>query len=163
MAKQISFLILSVAILITGIIAFSKLSYYDRSTRILKYNSSTIFEGRMGRGPYGREGHYRNEVRDLSDRKRADFETTESRRGPGIRGSNIPDSLRQQFRTRDGERMGRGSFEGGIRREEGRGRGEFTTGGKISIRNVKWFLAVFAAFTVIAIYLDKAICFIRRR
>jgi hypothetical protein len=80
-----------------------------------------------------------------------------------MRGRNIPDSLRQQLRPQDGERTGRGSFEGGFRTGEGRGRGEFPGGKKINILNVKWFLAVFAAFTVIVIYIDKAVCFIRRR
>jgi len=42
-------------------------------------------------------------------------------------------------------------------------RGEFPGGKKINIRNVKWFLAVFASFTVIVIYIDKAICLIRKR
>jgi hypothetical protein len=51
----------------------------------------------------------------------------------------------------------------GIRNGEDRGRGEFQGGKKINIRNVKWFLAVFASFTVIAIYFDKAICFVRKR
>ncbi|MCJ7449677.1 MAG: hypothetical protein MUO72_18525 [Bacteroidales bacterium] len=32
-----------------------------------------------------------------------------------------------------------------------------------SIRNVLWFLAVFASFAVIVIYLDKAYCRIRKR
>ena len=163
MVKKISFLILSIAILVFGIIAFSKLSYWDRSVRIFKYSSNTPFESRMDRGLEGRESFVRPEMRELSDSMRAGFETREGRPGPGMRERNMPDSLRQQFRTRNGEQMGRGRFEGGIRNGEGRGRGEFPEGRKISIRNMKWFLAVFAFFTVIAIYIDKAICLIRKR
>jgi len=59
--------------------------------------------------------------------------------------------------------MGRGPFEGGIRNSEGRGRGEFPGGKKINLRSVVWFLAVFASFTVVAIYLDKTYCLIRKR
>lgn len=179
MVKKISFLILSVAILVTGVIGFSKLGFWDRSVRIFNYSSNTSPEGRMGRGgegrefergefdrmerPGGREGFIRPEMRELPDSIRARFESREGRQGQGTRGRNIPDSLRQQLRPQDGERTGRGSFEGGFRTGEGRGRGEFPGGQNINIRNVKWYLAVFAAFTVIAIYIDKAVCLIRRR
>jgi hypothetical protein len=179
MVKKISFLILSVAILVIGVIGFKKLGYWDRSVRIFNYSSNTPFEGRMNRGsggresessefehrerPGGREGFVRPEMSELPDSIRAGFETREGRPGQGMRGRNIPDSLRQQFSSRNGDRTGRGSIEGGIRNSEGRGRGEFPNGKKINIRNVKWFLAVFAAFTVIAIYFDKAVCLIRKR
>ncbi len=179
MVKKISFLILAAAILVTGVIGFGKVAYWERSVRIFKTDSGTQFEGRMGRGgggrefergdfdrmerPGGREGFVRPEIRELPDSIRARFEAGEGRSGQGMRGRNIPDSLRQQRRPQDGERTGRGSFEGGFRTGEGRGRGEFPGGKKINIRNVKWFLAVFALFTVIAIYLDKVICLIRRR
>ena len=163
MVKKISFLILSVAILVIGVIAFSKLGYWDRSVRIFKYSSNAPSEGRMGRGPEGREGFARPEMRDLPDSIRARFETREGRPGQGIRDRNIPDSLRQQFGPRNGERTGRGPTEGGMRNGEGQGRGEFPGGKKMNIRNVKWFLAVFAAFTVIVIYIDKAVCFFRKR
>ena len=148
MVKKISFLILSAFILVVGVIAFGKLGYWDRSVRIFKFSSNTASEDRMERGregrefegrerPGGREGFVRPETREL------------------------PDSI--HFRSRDGERMGRGSIEGGIRNGEGRGRGEFPGGKKINIRNVKWFLAVFALFTVIVIYFDKAVCLLRKR
>ncbi|MCX6302687.1 MAG: hypothetical protein NTW82_10935 [Bacteroidia bacterium] len=139
MVKKISFLIFSVAILVIGVISFNKLSYGDRSTRIFSFSSDAPFEGRMGRGPEGREEFVRPEMREL------------------------PDSLRQQFGPQDGERMGRGHDEGGLRNVEDRGRAEFPGGKKINIRNVKWFLAVFALFTVLAIYIDKAYCLIRKR
>jgi hypothetical protein len=174
MVKKISFLILSVAILVVGIIAFSKTSYWDRSVRIFKYDSNTPFEGRIGRGQEGREfedrerpgggeGFERPEMRELPDSIRARFETREGRPGQGMRERNIPDSLRQQFGPRNGEGLERAPGGGGIRNGEGRGRGEFPGGKKVNIRNVKWFLAVFAAFTVIAIYIDKVVCLVRKR
>lgn len=146
MVKKISFLILSVIILVIGIIAFSKLSYWDRSVRIFNYSLGTPLEGRPGRGPGDRE-----------------FEAGEGRPDQGIRERNIPDSLRQQFRPRGGDRLGSGHFYGEMRNGEGRRGGEFAQGKKINIRNVKWFLAVFAAFTVIVIYTDKAIFLMRKR
>jgi hypothetical protein len=152
MVKKISFLILSVAILVIGIIAFSKLSYWDRSVRIFSFSSAAPFEGRMSRGPGGGqfEGRERTGGR-------------EGRPIPEMRERNIPDSLRQQFGPREEGRIGRGPYEEGIRNREGRGRGEFPGGKKINFRNVVWFLAVFASFTVLAIYLDKTYCLIRKR
>jgi hypothetical protein len=50
-----------------------------------------------------------------------------------------------------------------MRNGEGIRRGEFPGGKKINLNNVLWFLAVFASFTVLAIYIDKAFCLIRKR
>jgi len=80
-----------------------------------------------------------------------------------MRNRNIPDSLRQQFERNDRERRERVSFEGGFRGGNGRGRGDSPGGRKIILSNVLWFLAVFASFTVISIYIDKAYCLIRKR
>lgn len=174
MARKISFLILSVAILITGISGFKKLNYWDRSVRIFSFNADGSFEGRTGRGQVGRgfetregggagEGFARPEMRDLPDSIRARFEAGEVRRGPGSGDRNLPDSLRQQLGPRNGDRRGRDFSEGGVREGEGRGRGEFPGGKKINLRNVKWFLAVFASLTVLMIYADKAFQLIRRK
>ncbi len=179
MVKKISFLILSVGILITGVISFNKLSFWDRSVRIFSFSSDASFGGRMGRGPEGRgeysemgrfnrqerqeDGFVRPEMRDLPDSLRGRFEVREGRTGTRNRDRNMPDSLRQQFGPGNGERMERGSFERGMRNGEGRGRGEFPGGKKINLKNVLWFLAVFASFTVLAIYIDKAFCLIRKR
>jgi hypothetical protein len=161
MVKKISFLILSVAILLIGVIAFSKLSYWDRSVRIFSFNSAS-FEGRMGRGPEIRGEFPRPEMRELPDSIRRSFEAREGRPGSGMRERNFPGSLRQQFGPRNGERLERGPVEGGMRNGEGRGRGESPGGKKIALRNVVWFLAVFASFTVLVIYIDKAYSLIRK-
>ena len=163
MVKKISFFILSVAILVIGVIAFGKLNYWDRSVRIFSFSSNGHFEGRGGRGPEGRGEFTRPDMRKLPDSTRARFEAREGRQVRGRREGNIPDSLRQQLGPRDGERMGRGRSEGGIRSGEGRGSGEFARGKKVNLRNVLWFLAVFASFTVLAIYLDKALSLTRKR
>jgi hypothetical protein len=155
MVRKISFLILSVAILVTGVVAFSKLGYWERSVRIFSFSSNAPFNERMGGGP-GARGEIGERGRsDRRERPGGGFDRRETR--------ELPDSLRQQFRQRNGERMGRGTFEGRMRNGEGRGRGEFQGGKKINILSVKWFLAVFASFTVIVIYIDKAFCLIRMR
>jgi len=136
MVKKISFSILALAILAVGIYAFTKINYWERSIRIFSYDSAASFNGRGGRGQGGFDG--RRIPGERSDFNRPDF-------------NQLPDSVRARFEA------GRG------RPDAGRGRGEFPVGNSISIRNVQWFLAVFAMFTVIAIYLDKAICLIRKR
>lgn len=181
MVKKISFGIIAVAILVIGYIAFNKLNYWDRSVMIFNPNSTDLcFEGRMGRGQggfegrdgfRGREGFARPEGsgegferpqrREIPDSMRARFEAGSGRRG--TRDGNTPDSLRRQFSQNDRNLNGRFSGEGAFRNGEGHGRGEFPGGKKIRLTNVMWFLAVFAAFTVVAIYIDKAYCLIRKR
>jgi hypothetical protein len=174
MARKISFLILSVVILIIGITGFSKLNYWNRSVRIFSFNAGGSFEGRTGIGQDGRgfesregegrrEGFERPEMRDLPDSLRVMSEAGEGRRSPGMRDRNIPDSIRQQFGPGNGDRRVHGTSEGVVRPGEGRGRGEFQGGKKINLRNVKWFLAVFASLTVLAIYIDMIFGLIRRR
>jgi hypothetical protein len=46
---------------------------------------------------------------------------------------------------------------------QGRDHGEISGGKKVNLRNVLWFLAVFASFTVLSIYVDKAYCMVSRR
>jgi len=59
--------------------------------------------------------------------------------------------------------MNQGNFSGGIRNVEGRGRSDFNGGKKVSLRNVLWFLAVFASFTVATLYIDRWISLLRKR
>jgi hypothetical protein len=162
MVKKISFLLLASAILVTGYIAFKKLNYWERSARIFSMSNSDMrFEGRMKRGPGGTEGMGRFEMRESSDSTRPRSQS--GLRGPEGRDRNMPDSLRQQFRQNEGNRTGRVQFEGGIRNGDSHRRGEFQGGSKINLRNVLWFLAVFASFTVISVYLDKGYSLISKR
>jgi len=166
MVKKISCLIISAAIITAGYFALGKLNYWERSVRIFSMNNTDQrFEGR-GRGGFERPEGFRERsgrqvMRELPDSIRARFEA-EGRR-PMIRDRNIPDSLRRQFRQDGVERIDRGSFEGRTRDGGDRGRGGFSGGKKINLMNVVWFLAVFASFTVITVYLDKAYCLIKKR
>jgi len=170
MVKKISFSILALAILAAGIYAFTRTNYWERSIRIFSYDSSASFNGRGGNGQGGFDGRRmpgesrdfnRPDFNQLPDSVRARFEAGRGR--PDTDRGNVPDSLRRQSGDRNRLEGGRPSFEGGFRDGGGRGRGEFPGGKIINFRNVQWFLAVFAMFTVIAIYLDKAICLIRKR
>jgi hypothetical protein len=171
MVKKISYIVLSIAILISGYFALTRLNYWERSIRIFKLSNSTqSFEGRMERGPGefrdigvagGRSGFNRqegfrgrtdgSELRRLPDSVRAKYVTREGRQG--MRQRNVPDSLRHQGGGR--EISGRGQFESGRRDGEGRDRDGFNRGRKIYLANVLWFLAIFASFTVMVIYFDK--------
>ena len=169
MVKKISYILISVAILVTGYIGIEKLGYWQRSVRIFNINTSNQhFDGRVGRGQGGfgrREGFKPGEagpgpvMRELPDstRRRMDERSVQ----PVMRGRDIPESQREEFRGNNGERIERAPSERGSGNRDGHGRGGFSGSKKINLRNVVWFLAVFASFTVIVIYIDKAFCLIR--
>ena len=172
MTKKISFIILSVAIVVTGYFAFRNLNYWQRSVRIFKMNSDQPFgrsrEGFERRGGFDRlsnegERFDRNATREMPDSLRKRFGEAERVR-PAIQEGTVPDSIRQRFKSgerRPGDRM---SFEGGRGRGgDRRGGNGFRDGRNINLGTVGWFLAVFAAFTVITIYLDKAYYLVRKR
>ncbi|HOW09560.1 MAG TPA: hypothetical protein PLX08_07140 [Bacteroidales bacterium] len=170
MVKKISFSILALAILATGIYAFARTNYWERSVRIFSYDPEAGLNAREGharggiegrRIPGERSGSGRPDFSQLPDSVRARVEA--ARELPESGRVNFRDSLRRQSLGRTRIEGGRPPLEGGFRDGSGRGRGEFPAGKSINLRNVKWFLAVFAMFTVIAIYLDKAICLIRRK
>ena len=163
MVRKISILLISVAILATGIAGFLRLGYWNRSVRIFSYSQSGSSNGRPGRD--FREGY----------RESGDFHGFEGREMQGLRPSErdsmrsglkaegredfrnrplTPDSLRQISRG-NFERGRRGDGEGRFGRGGGHGREGFRRGGSINLGGVSWFLAVFAAFALITIYLDK--------
>ena len=152
MVRKISSIIIALAILVSGYFAWKKLSYWDRSVMIFKYDQAEQQFGRgMGRVPGGFEGR---QVRELPDSIRMRFEQRGER--PRGMGREMPDSI--MTRSRSG-----GFPEGGMRRG-----GEFhgdrqAAGARISMRTVPWYLAVFASFTVIVIYIEKGIKFIRKK
>lgn len=165
MVKKIIGITIAIAIIATGIYGFKRLGYWQRSTAIFKTGSqSESFEGR-GRNFRGQEGpEFRGERPqfgrgEIPDSIRRRFEQ-------GFRRNQGADSLRQRP-SRNGEggfgpgqgRGGfggqRGGFQGNGGGFGGRGHGEFEGGKKISLGSVAWFLAVFAGFAVIALYLDK--------
>ena len=154
MAKKISYIVLSIAILICGYFAFTRLNYWERSIRIFKLsNSAQSFEGRRMRGPgalrdnratgdrggFNRQEGFRgrsegSEVRQLPDSIRAKFGAIDGRQG--MRNRNVPDSLRRMSMVNRRDISGRGQFDSGMRGGHGRGRGELPGGKKINIRNV---------------------------
>jgi hypothetical protein len=130
MVKKISFLVLSVSILVIGVTAFSKLGYWDRSVRIFSFSSDASVSGRMDRGQRNR---------------------------------NIPDSLGHKPELRDEDRAVTGINNGGIRNGQGHRGGEIRGGKKINLKNVLWFLSVFASFAIVTRYTDKGISLFRKR
>jgi hypothetical protein len=156
MIKRIGFIVFATVILVAGCFAFNKLGYWERSVRIFKIkNQDQLFEGREG------DRFDRHTNREFPDSIRANFGTERGERFS--RNRNVPDSLRQQFRGNSDGRTDRGSIEGGIRNGDRHDRGDLRGGKKISLGNVFLFLAVFASFTVIVIYADKAISSFRKR
>jgi len=175
MIKKISILILVAVVLTTGYLSLRKLNYWNRSVMIFKINSSEqSFQGRGGRGfgefegrergadrPEFRESMQRPEGRNIPDslRRRPD--------GRGQRNYNRmrtgPDSLAATRITRDTTFSARGDFGGrpqGIGRNESR---DFRRGKTVNLNMVPNYLAVFALFTVIMVYLEKGYCLIFKR
>lgn len=161
MFKKISYLLFASAILITGCIAINKLNYWERSVRIFSIKNQN-FEGRRGRGQFGiegfseregRSGFERSGIGEIPDSIRAKI-TTAGRRQI-TRDRDTSDSLIQQSGRNNRELRGRDSFESGTRNGRDRGRSNSPRGRKIYFSNVLWFLAVFASFTVLTIYVDK--------
>jgi hypothetical protein len=149
MVKKISILLLVAVVLTTGYISLRKLNYWNRSVMIFKMNSSEqSFQGRGGRNGRG-FGEF--EGREPGSRRP---EFREGMQRP--EGRNIPDSLRRRFE-------GRGQFEGrrqGGDRNEGR---DFRRGKAVNLNLVIYYLAVFALFTLIMVYLEKGYRLIFRR
>ena len=184
MFKKIIYGVIAIAVVIAGYIGFNRLNYWQRSVRIFNLDSNQSFEGRGGRGFQrgmegrrafeGREGFQSPDFRQLPDSIRVRFEAQGSR--PPMSGNrNLPDSLRQRnFRNFQGQpqreqsgavqnfdrRSQRGESEGGLR---GGNRGGFPGGKKVNLRSVWWFFTVFAAFTAITIYADKAYILIKKK
>lgn len=180
MVKKIGFAIISVAIVAAGALAFMRLNYWERSAAVFRSGTDRIlnersmrghggfdggadFRGRHGIDRQDREGFNRLGVSPMPDSIRQRFGAIRGSREAGRRFN--PDSLNRQYRQNDGESFNRSSFEGRIPGGAGHGRGEVSDGRKINLRNIFWYLAVFASFTVVAIYLNKACCliFIRKR
>jgi len=164
MVKKISISILAVAIVIIGIIAFNRFHYWERSVGIFKMNSEQSF-GRGfggGRNEFGR--NFGGE-RFQGSPERPDFRNIpDSARQGSFAGRRIPsqsDSLRTgRFGSFNGNRQAFGNQ--GFNRNR-QGGGGFRRGSNMQLINVMWFLAVFAAFTTITIYIDKAIRYFTKR
>jgi hypothetical protein len=188
MLRRISYTVMAVVVLATGYTGFTKLRYWERSVWIFKTgNSSSAFEGRGrgGRGDLSRpDGNDTGSNEDMSNmfrigpgraREGSDaMQPGSGRRMPRGRGENFrrpenlpgrsridvrpsPDSLGRDITAREGG-FSRPGHEGEMRGSEHRERGGFQGGKQVRLRNVAWFLSVFAGFTVLTIYADKAVC-----
>jgi hypothetical protein len=145
MVRKISFAVLALAILITGVIAFRKLNYWESSIWIFKLNSGQRIESRTGHSQG--DGRGRGGFRDEGRPERAEGIEGQQRHGERFEGSRMrdfPDSNRGRFPS-----------DAGFRSRDGLGRGDFRGGKKINLGSVLWYLAVFASFTVAAIYIDN--------
>ncbi|MCY1723030.1 hypothetical protein OU798_21965 [Prolixibacteraceae bacterium Z1-6] len=157
MAKKITIGILSLGIIITGIMAMNRLRFIERSMWIFKFNNEQTFNR-------GFDRHGGNFERERNERSR-EYERPDFR--------NIHDSVRQrifaerEFRSApDSLREGRTRPLPGDRdsfRKDGFKRGSHGRGGNtVHLNTVGWFLAVFALFTLVTLYIDKFITYRRR-
>lgn len=146
MVKRIIYVMVAIAIIAAGYTGFRKLNYWPRSARIFSYNPDQAFGGRPGREQRGNvQG---NDFRpDFRSREGRDF-AEGNRTAPG------------NFRRDENFQRGQAGESGrDFRRGEAGepGRGGFRNDKKVNLRNVWWFLSVFGAFTVIAVYSDKTL------
>lgn len=163
MFRKISTIVLVVAIVVTGVLAFVSLHYWENSARIFQINGDQQ-NFRSGRGGFEeRERHERPDGarRDFEFRERPDLpDSLRNKLSDERNFETLPDSLRQKFR-RDDFRGEHGSFRGdhgGDRRG-----GDFRGGSRISLGKASGFLAVFALFTLITIIIDKGFKRFRNR
>ena len=163
MFRKISTIILMAAIVVTGVIAFINLDYWQRSAWIFQIDSDQQ-NFRRGRGGFeGRERHERTEGenRNFDFRERPDLPDSLRNKISDERNfKTLPDSVRQQMRRED-FRGGHGSFRGG-RGGDRRG-GDFRGGNNINLGKASGFLAVFALFTLITIGIDRGFKRFRNR
>lgn len=144
MVRKISFALLALAILITGVIAFRKLNYWESSVWIFKLNPPQQYEEGIGRDRGQRQQRIR--INDRSRKISRDERRTEKIKGIGRQqGNGERITQDSNFRTSDTDR-----------------RKDFRGEQKINLGNVLWYLAAFASFTVAAIYIDKCLRLIRK-
>ncbi len=134
MIKKIGIILFVLAILVTGYLSFKKLSYWDRSVMIFKYDSSQPFNR-------GRDG--------TRQRMEGRGQRNVNRMRPGN------DSLNTIRGDRNPEFSEGGGFPGGTRGQEGRGGRDFRRGSTVNLDMVLFYLGVFALFTLITVYIEK--------
>lgn len=158
MFRKISTIVLMVAIVVTGVLAFVSLHYRENSARIFQINNEQQ-NFRDGRGEF--EGRDRSEKpngenRDFEFRERPDLPDSLRNKFTDKRNFEaLPDSVRQQMRRED-FRGDHGSFRG----DHG---GDFRKGGSVNLGKASGFLAVFALFTLITIGIDRGFKKFRNR
>jgi hypothetical protein len=173
MIRKISILIFVSVILVCGYVSIKKLNYWERSISVFKVNSSALFFEGRGRG-FGEPGD-RERFEGRPGQRAGDQRGTQmpvdslsprlGGRGRGGEGRSIirTDSLRSGRADRAGNPAVRRSFDGRMREIDGPGGRDGRGGRIISMRNVIYFLGVFAFFTVIVIYLEKIYWLVKRK
>jgi hypothetical protein len=172
MVRKLLYFVITAAILVCGYLAVKRLSYWERSVRIFKTGSIENYQGRTGRGGgefrqlpdsmrqrFDQRGGERPFMREMPDSIRRQF--VGGGRGRSGRTSwTMPDSTRREFREVDRVRSGR---EAAVHGSRGYGRDGGRVVSKVNLGNVWWFMAVFASFTVIALWCDKLYCYCRKK
>lgn len=153
MAKRIGILIFSITIVLSGIYAFNRLHFWERSARIFQVNSEQFYNRGVTRYHWDFErGERRERKENVGSKNRDDFQN--ENREIQIDGNQISD-VSDSLNLAENSRTGRRTFN---ERDFGRGhnhRGNFRRGSNIQLENVGWFLSVFAMFTVVTIFIDK--------
>jgi len=161
MVRKTSSAILSLAIIVTGIIAFRKLNYWESSVWIFKLHPKQHNEAGFKQAIV--RGQEINNEQNLDKRPERDQRQGRGKGyGRGMGRERGHEVLREEKRAQRPEETGRQqrsferiSSEEAVRNRAGRGRGNLSGGKKINLRNVLWYLAVFASFTVFTIFIDK--------
>jgi hypothetical protein len=161
MIRKIGVIILVSGILITGIISMGKLNFLGKSAAILKVNTyGQSIAGRDGSGRHSefpeQFGHENSRI--SSDSAMAGFGGRE--RHFERQGFNRYDSLNTQRFSQDSTFSARSSFGGRMRDNDGPEGRDFRRGSIIRLDKVICYMAIFAFFTVIAIYLEKLYCLV---
>jgi hypothetical protein len=133
MVKKISVALLVSAILITGFFSFKKLNFYEKSIMVFRLKSSGFPTELRG----GRDGSQSGEHLRINQRF-SENDTLRSRRGEQgfvTHGNNSQEGFRGQGQER---------------------RGSHGNGKLLNLNNVIFYLAIFAFFTAISIYAEKA-------
>ena len=155
--KKVINIVISLAILATGMIGFSRLRYFERSAWVFKTGNEQAFQRNRGSRGGFEEREFRTRPENYRQGDRPDFR-------------NLPDSVRQRIIAERNLRLENDTIKEGRTRtfpgdrgefrerrfEKDQGRGyDFRRGNSIRLGNVSWFLAVFAGFAVLTIYMDK--------
>ncbi len=162
MTKKIIVGILSLGIVVVGIMAMNRLRYIERSTWVFKVNNEQSFRGRSDR--------QHSELEQRTSHSRTD----EFRRNERSSFENLPDSVRQRILAEREIRSAPDSLQeektksysgnrDSFRRDGYDGRGHGRRGNSVQLITVGWFLAVFALFTIVTIYIDKLFKYIHQR
>jgi hypothetical protein len=162
MIRKISFLAFSVAILIMGCIGLSKVHFFGKSIRIF----NVISASHTSQDQPGKEirEFEKSDVHAIPERRR-------SRSGEESNYTEQKEDNKENRSYDNNRKLKHGEIDsaGGASLTENSGnvvkqeRNDSHEGKKSGIGNTLWFLAIFASFTVITIYVDKTVSYINQK